>query len=62
MSTAHHQFPTDVAGLPEAKASQLVELADEGHFDAPVAKRVGHATARVLAYNGSIPGPTLKLS
>jgi hypothetical protein len=26
---------------------------------APVAKRVGDATTRMLAYNGSIPGPTL---
>ena len=27
----------------------------------PVAKRLGDATVRMLAYNGSIPGPTLKV-
>ena len=64
MTTTHHRFPTDIAGLPEAQAPQLVELADGDRFDltiAPVAKRVGDATARMLAYNGSIPAPTLKV-
>src|SRR5918996_1640742 len=28
---------------------------------APVAKRIGDETVRMLAYNGSIPGPTLKV-
>jgi FtsP/CotA-like multicopper oxidase with cupredoxin domain len=63
MSTSDH-FPTEVAGLPEASASELVELADGERFDlriAPVAKRLGAATVRMLAYNGSIPGPTLKV-
>ena len=64
----HHtqadQFPTDAAGLPESRAPELVELSDGDHFDlriAPVAKRLGDATVRMLAYNGSIPGPTLKV-
>ena len=51
-------------GLPEARATELVELADGDQFDlriAPVAKRIGDATVRMLAYNGSIPGPTLKV-
>ena len=64
MSTTHDQFPTDVTGLPEARRPELVELADGEHFDltiAPVAKRIGNATVRMLAYNGSIPGPTLKV-
>jgi FtsP/CotA-like multicopper oxidase with cupredoxin domain len=42
----------------------LVELADGEHLDlriAPVAKRLGDATVRMLAYNGSIPGPILKV-
>ena len=42
----------------------MVELADGDEFDlriAPVAKRIGDATVRMLAYNGSIPGPTLKV-
>jgi FtsP/CotA-like multicopper oxidase with cupredoxin domain len=42
----------------------LVELSDGDRFElriAPVAKRLGDATVRMLAYNGSIPGPTLKV-
>jgi FtsP/CotA-like multicopper oxidase with cupredoxin domain len=58
------QFPTDVAGLQEADAPERVELADGDEFDlriAPVAKRLGNANVRMLAYNGSIPGPILKV-
>ena len=64
MGTTPDHFPTEVAGLPVARASELVELSDGDQFDlriAPVAKRLGDATVRMLAYNGSIPGPTLKV-
>ncbi|MBV9681470.1 MAG: multicopper oxidase family protein [Solirubrobacterales bacterium] len=64
MTTTHDHFPTDVTGLPEAHPSQFVELAEGERFDlsiAPVAKRIGDATVRMLGYNGSIPGPTLKV-
>jgi FtsP/CotA-like multicopper oxidase with cupredoxin domain len=57
-------LPTETEGLPEATRPEIVELADGDSFDleiAPVAKRIGDATVRMLAYNGSIPGPTLKL-
>jgi FtsP/CotA-like multicopper oxidase with cupredoxin domain len=57
-------FPTDPAGLPEATRPELLELADGDAFDlriGPVAKRLGDATVRMLGYNGSIPGPTLKV-
>ena len=57
-------FPTSTEGLPEATRPGLVELADGDKFDlriAPVAKRIGDQTVRMLAYNGSIPGPTLKI-
>jgi FtsP/CotA-like multicopper oxidase with cupredoxin domain len=57
-------FPTDPTGLPEAREPELVELSDGEHLDlriAPVAKRLGDATVRMLAYNGSIPGPILKV-
>ena len=57
-------FPTDPSGLPEAAGSALVELADGDAFDlriGPVAKRLGDATVRMVAYNGSIPGPCLKV-
>jgi FtsP/CotA-like multicopper oxidase with cupredoxin domain len=58
------RFPTDTTGLPEARPPQLVELSDGDQFDlriAPVAKRLGNSTVRMLAYNGSIPGPILKV-
>ena len=58
------RFPTDPAGLPEAGRPQLLELADGDRLElrvAPVAKRLGEATVRMLAYNGSVPGPTLKV-
>jgi FtsP/CotA-like multicopper oxidase with cupredoxin domain len=64
MTTTHDPFPTDVAGLPEARPPQLVALADGDQFDltiAPVAKQLWEARVRMLAYNGSIPGPTLKV-
>jgi FtsP/CotA-like multicopper oxidase with cupredoxin domain len=57
-------FPTDTAGLPEAAPTQVVELADGETFElriAPVAKRIGDDTVRMIAYNGSIPGPTLRV-
>ncbi len=64
MTHASDQFPTSAAGLPAAHAPELVALADGEAFDlriAPVAKRLGDASVRMLAYNGSIPGPTLKV-
>jgi FtsP/CotA-like multicopper oxidase with cupredoxin domain len=59
-----HVMPTETAGLPAAIQSEVVDLADEGTFRleiAPVAKQIGEATVRMLAYNGSIPGPTLRM-
>jgi FtsP/CotA-like multicopper oxidase with cupredoxin domain len=57
-------FPTDTTGLPEARPPEVVELSDGDQFDlriAPVAKQLGDSTVRMLAYNGSIPGPILKV-
>jgi len=57
-------FPTDPSGLPEATRPALLELADGDAFDlriGAVAKQLGEATVRMLGYNGSIPGPTLKV-
>jgi len=57
-------FPTDPTGLPEATRPALLELADGEAFDlriGAVAKRMGDTTVRMLGYNGSIPGPTLKV-
>jgi FtsP/CotA-like multicopper oxidase with cupredoxin domain len=64
MSTTPDDFPTEIAGLPEARRRDVVELSDGDHFElriAPVSKRLGDDPVRMLAYNGSIPGPTLKV-
>jgi FtsP/CotA-like multicopper oxidase with cupredoxin domain len=61
----HHPpdgFPTDPSGLPLAGRPAVLELADGDTLRlevAPVAKRLGDTTVRMLGYNGSIPGPTL---
>jgi FtsP/CotA-like multicopper oxidase with cupredoxin domain len=57
-------FPTDPSGLPEAARPALLELADGDVVElriGAVAKRLGDTTVRMLGYNGSIPGPTLKV-
>jgi FtsP/CotA-like multicopper oxidase with cupredoxin domain len=64
MSTTQGHFPTEVAGLPEARPPEHVELAHGDEFElriAPVAKRIGDDTVRMLAFNGSIPGPVLRV-
>jgi FtsP/CotA-like multicopper oxidase with cupredoxin domain len=63
----HHPpdgFPTDPSGLPEAGRPQLLELAPGDTLElqvGPAAKTLGDTTVRMLGYNGSIPGPTLKV-
>jgi FtsP/CotA-like multicopper oxidase with cupredoxin domain len=58
------ELPRHTEGLPDARTTELVELADGDEFDLevmPVKKRIGDAIVRMLAYNGSVPGPTLKV-
>jgi FtsP/CotA-like multicopper oxidase with cupredoxin domain len=55
-------FPTGTEGLTEASAPVTVRLQNGDQFDlriTPVRKRFGDSDVRMLAYNGSIPGPTL---
>jgi FtsP/CotA-like multicopper oxidase with cupredoxin domain len=64
-STPADSFPTDPAGLPEASRPQLLELANGDTLElrvGPVAKPLGDTTVRMLGYNGSIPGSTLKVA
>jgi len=59
------EFPRETEGLSEARRTELVELADGDEFELeimPVKKRIGDATVRMLAYNGSVPGPTLNVA
>jgi FtsP/CotA-like multicopper oxidase with cupredoxin domain len=73
MTTDRELFSTETAGLTPVTRPQLVRLDDGDHFDlsmGPVRKvldemelqEVGSgAELRMLAYNGSIPGPTLRV-
>jgi FtsP/CotA-like multicopper oxidase with cupredoxin domain len=57
-------FPTDTGGLPEARPPESFELADGDEVGlriAPVVKKIGDAIVRMLAYDGSIPGPVLRV-
>ena len=57
-------FPTTTTGLPTAQRPTSFEPADGAQFDlriAPVTKLLGGEPVRMLAYNGSIPGPTLRV-
>ena len=54
-------FSTDATGLPQAVPTSAREYDDGATVDlrmAPVAKRSGTPTVRMLAYEGSVPGPT----
>jgi FtsP/CotA-like multicopper oxidase with cupredoxin domain len=64
MSSTSEHFPTETVGLPEAHSPELVELNHGDHYDlriAPVGKDLAGTKVRMLAYNGSIPGPILKV-
>jgi FtsP/CotA-like multicopper oxidase with cupredoxin domain len=66
---SHHHghvalLPRETEGLPEAGKTELIELTDGDELKleiVPVKKKIGDATVRMLAYNGSVPGPTLKV-
>jgi len=67
-SSHHHEhvaeMPRETEGLPEARTTEVVELGDGDEFKleiVSVKKRIGDATVRMLTYNGSVPGPTLKV-
>jgi FtsP/CotA-like multicopper oxidase with cupredoxin domain len=65
MAIHDDRFPTTSAGLPEAARPEVVEIPHGDAIEleiAPVSKRIGDATVRMLAYGGSIPGPTLKVA
>jgi FtsP/CotA-like multicopper oxidase with cupredoxin domain len=63
--TVHDPFSADATGLPAAGFREVVDLDDGDSFDlvaSAVRKQLGDATVRMLAYNGSIPGPTLRVA
>ena len=57
-------FPTSVEGLPEAKPMETKELSDGAKYIVtarPVKQRIGGQWIRRLAYNGTVPGPIIKV-
>lgn len=57
-------FPRETTGLAEVTRPEVVELQDGDEFDLriePVAKTIGDDTVRMLAYNRSVPGPTIRV-
>ncbi len=57
-------FSRDTSGLPDAVPRREVVLDHEDDLElriGAVVKRIGDANVRMLAYNGSIPGPTLRV-
>ncbi|HEX4980746.1 MAG TPA: multicopper oxidase family protein [Ilumatobacteraceae bacterium] len=68
MTTTHvHDpgFPTATEGLPACGPATVVELGDGDTYElciGPVANQLGDSRIRMLAYNGSIPGPTLRVA
>src|SRR3954464_7687010 len=57
-------FSTDLTGLSRARPTEVVELAGSELFEMsiePVSKQIGSDTVRMLGYNGSVPGPTLRV-
>src|SRR5829696_6934391 len=63
-TTTTDTFSTDITDLDEAGPTSIVELADGDTFElriTSVVKQIGDDRVRMLAYNGSIPGPTLRV-
>ena len=59
------RFPTETAGLPDATRSDVVDLVDGDIYEleiGAVRKLIDGSTVRMLAYSGSIPGPTLRVA
>ena len=57
-------FSTDITGLAEAKTSEVVELKNGDSYDLTasiVKKTIGNSMVKMLAYNGMIPGPMIKV-
>ena len=55
---------SDTSGLPEAKPTEVVELKNGDTYNLTadfVEKKLGNRSYRMLAYNGSIPGPLIKV-
>ena len=57
-------FTTETAGLPEVSRPDVTRLHDGDRLDlriGPARKNIDGAELRMLAYNGSVPGPALQV-
>src|SRR4051812_27771279 len=57
-------FSTDPSGLDRSQPTSTVRLAHGDRYEmriSAVANQVGGDMLRMLAYNGSVPGPTLRV-
>jgi FtsP/CotA-like multicopper oxidase with cupredoxin domain len=64
ISPAGGAFSASIAGLAEAKSSETVELKNGDSYDLTasiVKKTIDGSVAKMLAYNGMIPGPVIKV-
>src|SRR5262245_34582598 len=58
------RFPAEIEGLPEAVEAPVVELGDGDAYEleiGAVRKWIAGSEVRMLAYNRSVPGPTLRV-
>jgi suppressor of ftsI len=63
-SGAGSYFSQSIEGLPDAKESQVVELKNGDTYNLTaniVKKNINGHEVKMLAYNGMIPGPTIKV-
>jgi FtsP/CotA-like multicopper oxidase with cupredoxin domain len=64
MASTRDVFSNEVTGLPEAVPTEVAQLRRGDHFALavePVVKTVAGSAVRMLAYNRSIPGPTIRV-
>ena len=64
MASTNDEFSSDVTGLPEAAATELVQLRRGDRLALtvePVVKPVAGTPVRMLGYNRSVPGPTVRV-
>ena len=63
-SEVDRHFPRDTVGVADAISTSVMKVGDGERCElriAPVRKQIGEASVRMLGYNGSIPGPTLRV-
>lgn len=59
-----NEYPKDISNYPEAKASEVVNLKDGDSYNltaSVVKKKINGTDIKMLAYNGSIPGPLIRV-